>query len=74
MPQAGEAFAEWLAQNAITSEEGDKRAEAYARVLGQHKVATPESQSRTIRRLSGSTASPFASSSAARSMRPGGAA
>ena len=28
MPPAGEAFAEWLAQNAITSEEGDKRAEA----------------------------------------------
>ena len=28
MPQAGEAFAEWLAQNDITSEEGDKRAEA----------------------------------------------
>jgi hypothetical protein len=28
MPPAGEAFAEWLAHNAITSEEGDKRAEA----------------------------------------------
>ena len=28
MPQAGEAFAEWLAQHDITSEEGDKRAEA----------------------------------------------
>ena len=37
MPQAGEAFAEWLAQNAITSEEGEKRAEATRKYLDNRR-------------------------------------
>jgi len=37
MPKAGEAFAEWLAQNAITSEEGENRAEATRKYLDNRR-------------------------------------
>ena len=37
MPQAGEAFTEWLAPNAITSEEGENRAEATRKYLDNRR-------------------------------------